>query len=497
MIRAALNGQDLETAWKDLGEPTGWANIRKHYRKALQDKVSSSAQDPSPSASSSPARGKRKAAGDAAGEASAAAAPADEAAAPRRVRKVKYPFRLTSSQSEKVEKVSEAKWLDFKAAHKLATAAYAKSVKNGTQKHKPHRAVDIAFKYSAKLDPSGKQITAKALKEWHAQGKPAGGSPKKAGKKVLPSMIALIDVVKSFSKVSQLEGDSKQPDELVAAAQDATEGTALAKKLEGDRRGKAFLKQTRQGENSLNSGKGESIDQRRIDSLTQANVEKNVADWKAFLLKHEFAEEKLDSETGETGVYVPLAKRRRIVQCDETHQIMTTQLEAGGSRSHVYYDPSLGSAARATTTNQRHTTGMYAINYAKEVLPPYYMFDSLAKDASQQKIEAATVVGLPRVKGFFGFSHKVTLDAGYAVTTKGGTSDGQFLEWISKSIDPAFPNIAPVWKYDKKGKRDADGLYPILEGPVAIKTDFGPDRLVGTEEGIKLRQAQYARGCMP
>ena len=67
VIRAALNGQDLETAWKDLGEPTGWANIRKHYRKALQDKVSSSAQDPSPSASSSPARGKRKAAGDAAG----------------------------------------------------------------------------------------------------------------------------------------------------------------------------------------------------------------------------------------------------------------------------------------------------------------------------------------------------------------------------------------------------------------------------------------------
>ena len=262
MIRAALNGQDLETAWKDLGEPTGLANIRKHYRKALQDKVSSSAQDPSPSASSSLARGKRKAAGDAAGdaagEASAAAAPADEAAAPRRVRKVKYPFRLTSSQSGKVEKVSEAKWLDFKAAHKLATAAYAKSVKNGTQKHKPHRAVDIAFKYSAKLDPSVKQITAKALKEWHAQGKPAGGSPKKAGKKVLPSMIALIDVVKSFSKVSQLEGDSKQPDELVAAAQDATEGTALAKKLEGDRRGKAFLKQTRQGENSPNSGKGES-----------------------------------------------------------------------------------------------------------------------------------------------------------------------------------------------------------------------------------------------
>ena len=102
VIRAALNGQDLETAWKDLGEPTGWANIRKHYRKALQDKVSSSAQDPSPSASSSTARGKRKAAGDAAGEASAAAAPADEAAAPRRVRKVKYPFRLTSSHASRL-----------------------------------------------------------------------------------------------------------------------------------------------------------------------------------------------------------------------------------------------------------------------------------------------------------------------------------------------------------------------------------------------------------
>ena len=31
VIRAALNGQDLETAWKDLGEPTGWANIQKNW----------------------------------------------------------------------------------------------------------------------------------------------------------------------------------------------------------------------------------------------------------------------------------------------------------------------------------------------------------------------------------------------------------------------------------------------------------------------------------
>eukprot|EP00966_Prymnesium_polylepis_P302210 6982406-Prymnesium_polylepis.1 len=64
---------------------------------------------------------------------------------------------------------------------------------------------------------------------------------------------------------------------------------------------------------------------------------------------------------------------------------MSTQLESGGPRAHVYVDTTLGAFARATVTNQRHTTGMYSVNYAGEAVPSYYMFDSDAKEKKQQK----------------------------------------------------------------------------------------------------------------
>eukprot|EP00966_Prymnesium_polylepis_P012456 286331-Prymnesium_polylepis.1 len=75
------------------------------------------------------------------------------------------------------------------------------------------------------------------------------------------------------------------------------------------------------------------------------------------LEKHDFSVVEVNPDTGEEGVYVPLAKRRRIIQTDETHQVMSTQLESGGPRAHVYVDTTHGAFARATVTNQRHTTG--------------------------------------------------------------------------------------------------------------------------------------------
>ena len=53
---------------------------------------------------------------------------------------------------------------------------------------------------------------------------------------------------------------------------------------------------------------------------------------------------KVNPETGEEGVYVPAAKRRRLVQTDETHHVMTTAIEQGGPRSHVYVDKTLGAS---------------------------------------------------------------------------------------------------------------------------------------------------------
>ena len=80
---------------------------------------------------------------------------------------------------------------------------------------------------------------------------------------------------------------------------------------------------------------------------------------------------------------------------------------------------------------------------------------------------------------------------------KGGCVDDDLLEWIDKIVTPAYPNVAPEWEYDMAGEVDEDGLPPILAGPVIIKTDYGPSRLVASEEGVRKRKQYYADGYLP
>ena len=44
VIERALNDEDLWTAYQDEGEPTGWANILKHVRKARQLQAATAAE---------------------------------------------------------------------------------------------------------------------------------------------------------------------------------------------------------------------------------------------------------------------------------------------------------------------------------------------------------------------------------------------------------------------------------------------------------------------
>jgi len=51
----------------------------------------------------------------------------------------------------------------------------------------------------------------------------------------------------------------------------------------------------------------------------------------------------------------------------------------------------------------------YSINFDKEALPPFYWFDTEAKAKEKERVDASWVCGLPRVRGQFGFDHKVPL----------------------------------------------------------------------------------------
>jgi len=334
VVQAARAGTPLLTAWEDAGKPCSRSNIYKAFNT-----VGARTPEPKP-------RAKR-------------ASELQQAVPPS---KPKLPYRLSCKQKEQVQEKKVEHWDAYVAAHRQATVEYSNSKATGKTLVHGHRAFDIAAKHSKDLIESGSKhiITARSLQEWYGQGKPPGAAPKKRGRKPDPSVETLVDVVKSHAKMKQIEGSSVKPRELSTLMKSATLGTPLEQKTQSAKQLEKLLRRTREGENRLSSRIGESVAQNRSDWLTEGNVAHSFNGWEKFLVTNGFGQWKTHPRTKQQRVYVPRQKRRRVLQCDETHQIMTTELERGGSRAHVYVDPTLGASGRSSVTNSRHTSGMCA-----------------------------------------------------------------------------------------------------------------------------------------
>ena len=115
---------------------------------------------------------------------------------------------------------------------------------------------------------------------------------------------------------------------------------------------------------------------------------------------------------------------------------------------------------------------------------PYLIFDDSSggkgastSESDEKDAHPSWLVGLPRVRGFFGHHERTEFAPGHEVTTKGGTTSGTLLRWHERIVERIYPNITPDWHYEEEGEVDADGLMPIKSGPIVIKTDMGPDRV--------------------
>eukprot|EP00966_Prymnesium_polylepis_P333515 7388976-Prymnesium_polylepis.1 len=146
------------------------------------------------------------------------------------------------------------------------------------------------------------------------------------------------------------------------------------------------------------------------------------------------------------GIYIPKAKRRRIINPDDTHLMLSTELEKGGRRSSVFSDPELGAPARETVLCTRHVSLFLGVTAAHEVLAPYLEFDSTAAD-DNQTVGAAWVNDLPKPLDFFGNPEskgKQTSKTACEVSAKGGSGKGSFISFIDKMIEPVY-TITPDW----------------------------------------------------
>ena len=234
--------------------------------------------------------------------------------------------------------------------------------------------LDIAAKHDAKLSPQNpRRITASALHAWHKAGRKAGASPKKSGPAVARARKALIAAGKAWARMNQLEGVTKKPAEIRRKLLAAVAGTAHAALLKSTPQQSKLMLTLRKPDATsagLAATTASAVEKRRSDWLTTGNLERWLYGWGQFLLLTGFGIKRLNPATGEMGIYVPKAKRRRIINPDETHLLLSTELEKNGPRASVYSDPELGAPARETVVCSRHTSLFLAVTAAHEVLAP-------------------------------------------------------------------------------------------------------------------------------
>ena len=498
-----------EQAWLKCGKPTTPGNIQRRagaIRKAdaARQLLLLGAQSSNPSKPATRSGGKP------------AASQTSTRTGKPAAKATKRPTRMVEADVDNMETF----WHSYATAHQAATREYILAYSTGKSQLRGFRASDIAKKYDDTLSPDNpNHITVSALMSWRKKGKEGGAMPKKPGPAVKPDKAALVMAAKAFAKVDQSVGQAPKPKELVAKAMSSIQGTGSEGLLSTPAKKKHFKRALRHGADRLSSGKGESIDTRRVDVLTEENVTAWFTGWIRFTMNKQFSVNRRD-DTGVLRPYISKQKRARIIQPDEFDLVMSTEMDSGGPRANVYFDKALGAAVRRKVVNARHTTGQLATNGAREVLPPYFEFDSLSADAPKAgrashsanvtrasaaatteedlsgRVHPSWFIGLPRVTGRFGHSTDVSLPSGWEVSAKGGTIKGSFIRWIEKSVDPAYPNIQAEWEYASDGSEDSVGDMPIKAGPVIIKTDNGPDRMDTDEEELLKRKKLHHAGYL-
>ena len=168
---------------------------------------------------------------------------------------------------------------------------------------------------------------------------------------------------------------------------------------------------------------------------------------------------------------------RRIINMDETHNDLSITGDKDGSRSVVYHNPNYQRGYKRTLKAGRYVTGVYATDAARETLPPMYIFDSGAKLEHNFRVKTKWLEGLPVVTGRFGCPDLIEESSFFSVKSRGSMDDSLFIEYIEKVVLPLYPNISKTMEFDPVNGR-------LLRGPVILKVDSGPGRIVASEESI-------------
>ena len=401
----------------------------------------------------------------------------------RRSSKQKSMLRLLESENEKDEYDMLYK-VAFKEATNLLAAAVAGTVPS------KESAVRICNRLNAKYGlasgPGRKQLARSTIYE-ATKGGLAGQSPKKRGP---PPKIpdAFLNGLASHAQVCQVgDGElrAKQMKRVIGASM---LGTQYENEFQADT---VWRKVCERHPQAFIAANKMTVEDARAQWTTHDNLDQWFTDVKADLLATEMVVDEI--ELDENGDLVSEVRfkpdvKRRIINMDETHHDLSITGDKGGSRSVTYHNPLLQRGANRGVKSARHVTGAYATTAAGEALPPFYIFDSSAKSEENFRVKVEWLAGLPTVSGRFGCpTFQEDLHSFYAVRPRGSMDESLLNQYIESVIVPLFPNMNKNAIFDPVTGR-------LNQGPVILKLDAGPGRIVSNAAMLNKREEFYERG---
>ena len=370
----------------------------------------------------------------------------------------------------------------YKAAFKDATNLVSSNARGEEQVHSICNRLNQDFQLDGK-----KRLTRSTLYQALKDGL-AGTSPKKRGP--APSIPGdFLEMVATHGEVCQVgDGELKSRDfkRLIGASIVGTEHESM---FTTDSVWRKVLKVYPE---ALQAATKISIEDARAQWTTYDNLNQWFDDAKKDLVGTGLVvDERVLDEKGNVVSEVRFLQdtERRIINMDETHHDLSITGDKGGSRAVSYHNPSFQRGATRGVKSARHVTGAYATNSAGEALPPFYIFDSSAKSDENFRVKVEWLVGLPSVTGRFGCPTEVESSSFYAVRPRGSMDDSLLNQYIEQVIVPLYPNMSKTTIFDPvTGK--------LNQGPVILKVDAGPGRIVSSEDILLKREALFERGLI-
>ena len=334
-----------------------------------------------------------------------------------------------------------------------------------------------------------KTLTRSTLYRAVSKGSNGESSPVKKGPAAkIPEV--LLEVVAAHTQVSQCSDGEMRGREIKRLIGAAIIGTEYNDRFKIE---SVWRKVRREFPEQLQATSKMSVDDARAQWTTYENLQQWFEDAKKDLIETGLV---IDAEVRDAnGVLMSELDFRSeevwrcIINMDETHHDLSITGDRAGPRAVMYHNPTLQRGSKRGVKSSRHVTGVYATNSAGESLPPMYIFDSGAKIEDNFQVRLQWLDGLPSITGRFGCPERIECGSFYSVRSHGSMDDSLLNEYIDKVILPLYPNISKTAAFDPTTGN-------LLHGPVILKVDSGPGRIVASFDSILHREALAEKGLL-